>query len=45
MGSKWDIEKFTGDFRLWKVNMEAVLIQQKGEKALKGVVALPVIMS
>ncbi|KEH41917.1 hypothetical protein MTR_1g057430 [Medicago truncatula] len=37
MGSKWDIEKFIGDnnFGLWKVKMEAVLIQQKCEKALK----------
>jgi hypothetical protein len=47
MGSKWDIEKFTGDndFRLWKVKMEAVLIQQKCEKALKGEGSLPVTMS
>jgi len=47
MGSKWDIEKFTGhnDFGLWKVKMEVVLIQQKCEKALKGESALPVNMS
>ena len=47
MGSKWDIEKFTGDndFRLWKVKMEVVLIQQKCEKALKGEGSLPVTMS
>ena len=47
MGSKWDIEKFTGDndFGLWKVKMEAVLIQQKCEKALKGEGLLPVTMS
>jgi len=47
MGSKWDIEKFTGDknFGLWKVNMEAVLIQEKCEKALKGEGALMVTMS
>jgi hypothetical protein len=47
MGSKWDIEKFTGDndFGLWKVKMEAVLIQQKCEKALKGEGWLPVTMS
>ena len=47
MGSKWDIEKFTGDndFGLWKVKMEAVLIQQKCEKALKGEGSLPVTMS
>jgi len=40
-------EKFTGDndFGLWKVKMEAVLIQQKWEKALKGEGALPVTMS
>jgi hypothetical protein len=47
MGSKWDIEKFTSDndFGLWKVKMEAVLIQQKCEKALKGEGVLPVTMS
>jgi len=47
MGSKWDIENFTGDndFGLWKVKMEAVLIQQKCEKALKGEGVLPVTMS
>jgi len=47
MGSKWDIEKFTGDndFGLPKVKMEAVLIQQKCEKALKGEGVLPVTMS
>jgi len=47
MGSKWDIEKFTrdNDFGLWKVKMEAVLIQQKCEKALKGEGALSVTMS
>ncbi|KEH34267.1 hypothetical protein MTR_3g463880 [Medicago truncatula] len=47
MGSKWDIEKFTGDndFGLWKVKIEAVLIQQKSEKALKGEGVLPVTMS
>ncbi|AET02311.1 hypothetical protein MTR_8g038920 [Medicago truncatula] len=35
MGSKWDIEKFTGDndFGLWKVKVEAVLKQQKGDWA------------
>ena len=44
MGLKWDIEKFTGtnDFGLWKVKMQAVLIQKKYEKALKGEGALPV---
>ncbi|KEH40324.1 hypothetical protein MTR_1g027280 [Medicago truncatula] len=37
MGSKWDTEKFTGsnDFVLWKVKMQAVLIQQKCVQALK----------
>jgi len=47
MGSKWDIEKFTGDndFGLWKVKMEAVLIQQKCEKTLNGEGVLPVSMS
>jgi hypothetical protein len=46
-GSKWDIEKFTGDndFGLWKVKMESVLIHQKCEKASKGEGALPVTMS
>jgi len=44
MGSKGDIEKFTGDndYGLLKVKMEAMLIQQKCEKALKGEGALPV---
>ena len=47
MGSKWDIEKFTGynNFGLWNVKMEAVLIQQRCEKALKGGGTLPVTMS
>jgi len=47
MISKWDIEKFTGDnnFGLSKVKMEALLIQQKCEKALKGEGVLPVTMS
>jgi len=47
MGSKWDIERFTGDndFGLWKKKMEAVLIQQKCEKALKGEGSLLVTMS
>jgi len=46
MGSKWDIEKFTrsNDFGLWKVKMEAVLIQQKCAQELKGEGALPVTM-
>src|SRR4030065_2125670 len=43
MGSKWDIEKCTGenDFGLWKVKMEAVLTQQKCLEALKGEAAMP----
>ncbi|MCI96402.1 CC-NBS-LRR resistance protein, partial [Trifolium medium] len=37
MGSKWDIEKFTGsnNFGLWKVKMRAVLTQNKCVEALK----------
>jgi len=43
LGSKWDIEKFTGgnDFRLWKVKMELDLTQQKCVEALKGEAAMP----
>ena len=43
MGSKWDIEKFTGenDSGLWKVKMEAVLTQQKCLEALRGEAAMP----
>lgn len=43
MGSKWDIEKFTGsnDFGLWKVKMRAILIQQKCVEALKGEAQMP----
>jgi len=39
MGSKWDIEKFTGsnDFGLWKVKVRTILTQQKCDEALKGV--------
>ncbi|KAK2409141.1 alpha carbonic anhydrase [Trifolium repens] len=38
MGSKYDIEKFTGsnDFGLWKVKMRAVLVHNKCVEALKG---------
>ena len=38
MGSKFDIEKFTGsnDFGLWKVKMKAVLVHNKCAEALKG---------
>ncbi|PNX65342.1 cytochrome p450, partial [Trifolium pratense] len=47
MGSKWDIEKFTGsnDFGLWKVKMRAVLVQQKCEEALLGVTQMPAHLS
>ncbi|WJX42094.1 hypothetical protein P8452_29365 [Trifolium repens] len=47
MGSKWDIEKFTGsnDFGLWKVKTRAILIQQKCEQALKGVEHMPANLS
>lgn len=47
MGSKWDIEKFTGDndFGLWQVKMKAVLTQQKCALAVKGEDALPATMS
>ena len=38
MGLKCDIQKFTRDngFMLWKVKMQAVLIQQKRTQALNG---------
>jgi len=41
MGSKWDIEKFSGsnDF-VWNVKMQAVLTQQKCIGALKGEVVI-----
>lgn len=47
MGSKWDIEKFirSNDFGLWKVKMEAILIQEKCAQALKDEGALLVTMS
>ncbi|CAJ2640159.1 unnamed protein product [Trifolium pratense] len=43
MGSKWDIEKFTGsnDFGLWKVKMRAILTQQKCDEALLGEAHMP----
>lgn len=46
MDTKWDIEKFIGenDFRLWKVNIQVVLIQQKCAKVLKGEVVLSATM-
>ncbi|MCI81189.1 glutamate receptor 3.6, partial [Trifolium medium] len=39
MGSKWEIEKFTGsnDFSLWKVKLRAILTQQKCAEALLGI--------
>ncbi|WVZ16441.1 hypothetical protein V8G54_009423 [Vigna mungo] len=38
MATKFDIEKFNGanDFGLWKIKMEAILIQQGCDEALKG---------
>ncbi|KAK2395140.1 alpha carbonic anhydrase [Trifolium repens] len=47
MGSKWEIEKFTGnnDFGLWKVKMRAILIQQKCVEALKGKTLMPANLS
>ncbi|PNX69986.1 putative CC-NBS-LRR resistance protein, partial [Trifolium pratense] len=43
MGSKWDIEKFTGsnDFGLWKVKMRAILTHQKCSEALSGIANMP----
>src|SRR6266487_6728800 len=43
MGSKWEIEKFTGsnDFGLWKVKVRAILTQQKCDEALKRVAGMP----
>ncbi|GAU47272.1 hypothetical protein TSUD_280950 [Trifolium subterraneum] len=43
MGSKWEIEKFTGsnDFGLWKVKVRAILTQQKCDEALKGMAGMP----
>jgi hypothetical protein len=47
MGSKWDIEKFTGsnDYGLWKVKMRAILIQNKCVEALKGEAQMPASLS
>ncbi|WJX64387.1 hypothetical protein P8452_49170 [Trifolium repens] len=47
MGSKWDIEKFTGsnDFGLWKVKMKALLIHHKCVEALKGIAQMPATLS
>ncbi|KAK2458211.1 alpha carbonic anhydrase [Trifolium repens] len=46
MGSKFDIEKFTGsnDFGLWKVKMKAVLVHNNCAEALKGA-AMPASLS
>ena len=43
MATKFDLEKFTGsnDFKLWKMKMEAILIQQGCDKALKGESNMP----
>jgi len=43
MGSKWDIEKFTGsnNFGLWKVKMRAIIIEQKCVEALKEEAHMP----
>ncbi|MCI97195.1 glutamate receptor 3.6, partial [Trifolium medium] len=43
MGSKWDIEKFTGsnDFGLWTVKVRAILTQQKCAEALMGIENMP----
>ncbi|CAJ2631876.1 unnamed protein product [Trifolium pratense] len=43
MGSKWEIEKFTGknDFGLWKVKVRAILTQQKCVEALLGISNMP----
>jgi hypothetical protein len=47
MGSKFDIEKFTGsnDYWLWKVKLMAVLIQNKCVEALKGEAQMPANLS
>ncbi|PNY02066.1 glutamate receptor [Trifolium pratense] len=47
MGSKWEIEKFTGnnDFGLWKVKVRAILTQQKCAEALLGIANMPNILS
>ncbi|CAJ2638177.1 unnamed protein product [Trifolium pratense] len=43
MGSKWEIEKFTGknDFGLWKVKVRTILTQQKCVEALLGISNMP----
>ncbi|GAU50369.1 hypothetical protein TSUD_284670 [Trifolium subterraneum] len=47
LGSKWEIEKFTGskDFVLWKVKVRAILTQQKCDEALKGEAGMPANLS
>ncbi|KAK2403613.1 alpha carbonic anhydrase [Trifolium repens] len=47
MGSKFEIEKFTGsnDFGLWKVKMRALLTHHKCVEALKGVTQMSTTLS
>ncbi|KOM55736.1 hypothetical protein LR48_Vigan10g162800 [Vigna angularis] len=47
MATKFDIEKFNGsnNFGLWKIKMEAILIQQGCDEALKGELNMGVGMS
>lgn len=47
MDTNWDNDNFIedNDFRLWKLKMQAVLIQQKYAKALRDEYALPATMS
>ncbi|KAK2387677.1 alpha carbonic anhydrase [Trifolium repens] len=47
MGTKWEIEKFTGDndFGLWKVKMRALLTHNKCVEALKGVTQMSATLS
>ena len=43
MVSRWEIEKFSGnnDFGLWKIKMQAILIQEKCIDALKSEALMP----
>ncbi|KAK2382202.1 hypothetical protein QL285_069749 [Trifolium repens] len=47
MGSKWEIEKFTGsnDFWLWKVKMRVLLTHNKCVEPLKGVTQMSATLS
>ncbi|PNX91160.1 cytochrome p450, partial [Trifolium pratense] len=47
MGSKFDIEKFTGSnvYGLWNVKMRAVLVHNKCVEALKGEARMPASLS